>query len=325
MKALVLDRPGKPDTLRITDVPQPTPGPGEVRLRVAAVSLNPVDYKLAQSGHPQWSYPFILGLDVAGVVDALGPGVDHDLLGKRLVYHGNLSKQGGFAQYAITPAHVAAEIPAAVSFEAAAAFPCAGLTAYQALFHKLHLRSGQTVLVQGGAGGVGGFGLQLAAYIGATVITTASEHNTAYVKELGASHVIDYNTEDISQRIDDLTDGRGVAAVLDTIGSESATAGTELLAFGGGISCIAGMPDFARVSFDKAISVHALMLGGAYFAGDRRAEEALGLMAEKMLALIADQHVKATVNQRITLEQIPEKLNELAGRHVSGKIVALLD
>ena len=325
MKALVLDKPGKPDTLRLADIPKPTPGPSEVRVRVEAVSLNPVDYKLAQSGHPAWSYPFILGLDVAGVVDAVGAGVENWQSGDQVYYHGNLSKSGGFAEYAIASAHVMAKIAPGVSFEAAAAIPCAGLTAYQALFRKLHLRPDQSVLVQGGAGGVGGFGVQLAATTGATVITTASAHNFQYVRNLGATHVIDYNTEDVKQRVLEITNGRGVEAIVDTISSENATLGTEMLAFGGGVACIAGMPNFTAVSFDKAISVHAVMLGGAYFSGDRLAEEDLGHMANAMMELMAQRKIEGMVTQVIALEQIPAKLTELAGRHVSGKIVAKLN
>jgi NADPH:quinone reductase-like Zn-dependent oxidoreductase len=295
-----------------------------VRVRVEAVSLNPIDYKMAGSGHPAWTYPFVLGVDVAGVVDAVGPGVESRQPGNRVFYHGNLSKPGGFAEYAIAPAHVMAEIPQGVSFEDAAAIPCAGLTAYQALFRKLHLQSSQTILMQGGAGGVGGFGVQLAATTGATVITTASARNFEYVKNLGAAHVIDYNTEDVKQRVQDITNGRGVDAILDTVSTKSATLGAEMLAFGGGIACIAGMPDFTQVSFGKAISVHAVMLGGAYFSGDRLAEEELGRMADEMMVLLANRQIKAMVQQVITLEQIPARLTELAERHVRGKIVAKL-
>ncbi|MCB0197421.1 MAG: zinc-binding dehydrogenase [Anaerolineae bacterium] len=325
MKALALDKPGKPDTLHLADLPKPQPGLGEVRVRVEAVSLNPVDYKLARSGHPAWTYPFILGLDVAGVVDAVGDGVENWQPGDQVFYHGNLSKPGGFAEYAIAAAHVLARIAPGVSFEAAAAIPCAGLTAYQALYRKLHLQAGQTVLVQGGAGGVGGFGVQLATNTGATVITTASARNFQYVKNLGATYVIDYNTEDVKERVFEITHGRGLEAVLDTVNSKNATLGTELLAFGGSIACIAGMPDFSIVSFDKPISVHAVMLGGAYFSGDRLAEEDLGHMADEMMALLAEQKIDAMVSEVIMLEQIPTKLNELAARHVSGKIVAKLN
>src|SRR5690554_1712864 len=105
MKALVLNKPGKPNTLIMSEVSIPVPAEGEIRVRVHAAGLNPVDYKVAANGHPAWEYPFILGLDVAGTVDELGAGVTGWAVGDRVVYHGNLTKTGGFAAYSITTSH----------------------------------------------------------------------------------------------------------------------------------------------------------------------------------------------------------------------------
>src|SRR4051794_12288596 len=125
MKALVLDRPGPPETLRLAEMPTPEPGPGEMRIRVHAVGLNPVDYKLAAWGPAAWTYPHILGLDVAGVVDALGPQVTGWSPGDAVYYHGNLAKHGGYAEETVVPAHVVAPLPRGLSFAQAAALPCA--------------------------------------------------------------------------------------------------------------------------------------------------------------------------------------------------------
>lgn len=307
------------------DLPLPQPNPGEVRVQVKAVSLNPVDYKLAASGHPAWQYPFVLGLDVAGRIDELGEEVEDWKVGDRVFYHGNLSRPGGFAQYTTTVAHVLAHIPPAISFVQAAAVPCAGLTAYQALQRRLHIQEGQTVLVQAGAGGVGGYGIQLAAQAGACVITTASAENHEYVKELGAEAAIDYHHEDVAERVMSWTDGRGVDCVLDTLSSASATAGSKVLAFGGGLACIAGLPDFAQVPFQKAPSIHQISLGGAYFHGGQDAQQDLARMAEEMIAMVAAGDVDAMVTQLLDLEDVPAGLEQLAGRHVRGKIVAVID
>ncbi|MGZ9093017.1 MAG: alcohol dehydrogenase catalytic domain-containing protein, partial [Rhodoplanes sp.] len=113
-------------------------------------------------GHLDWRFPHILGLDVAGVVDAIGSSVTHCRLGDRVFYHGNLSKPGGFAEFAVTTAHTIARIPDGMSVVDAASLPCAGLTAYHALHRRLHVRAGQTILIHAGAGGVGGFAIQLA-------------------------------------------------------------------------------------------------------------------------------------------------------------------
>jgi len=292
---------------------------------VEAVSLNPVDYKMAAAGHPAWSYPFILGLDVAGTIDALGPDVDGWQLGERVFHHGNLSRPGGFAQYVVTVAHVLARIPDDVSYIAAAAIPCAGLTAYQAVQRRLHVHEGNTVLVQAGAGGVGGFAVQLAAEMGARVITTASKGNHDYVRRLGAAEVIDYRHQDVHERVMALTGSRGVDAVVDTISGESATAGTKMLAFGGGLTAVAGLPDFTQVPFHKALSIHRIMLGGAYFNGGYDAQAELGQMGQEMIAMVADGRIDPLVSEVISLEEVPAELERLMGRHVRGKIVAAVN
>ena len=126
MKALLLDQTGPVGDLRVGETPLPDPGAGEIRVKVHAVSLNPVDYKLAGRGHAEWAWPHILGLDVAGVVDAVGAEVRQFESGDRVFYHGDLSKPGGFAEYAVTTAHTTARIPDSVSYSEAAAIPCAG-------------------------------------------------------------------------------------------------------------------------------------------------------------------------------------------------------
>ncbi len=144
MRAILLDQPGTLDTLRVDEVSEPQPGTGEIRVRVAAIGLNPVDYKLAGRGNPAWSYPHILGLDVAGTIDTVGADVDSWRTGDRVFYHGNLARPGGYAELAITTAHTTAAIPDGVDFVSAAAIPCAGLTAYQGLVRRLNVQAGHT-------------------------------------------------------------------------------------------------------------------------------------------------------------------------------------
>ncbi|GIM45424.1 alcohol dehydrogenase [Collibacillus ludicampi] len=323
MKAMVLDRPGSPETLRMADLPKPEPGPGEIRVRVLAVGLNPVDYKLAADGYLGWNYPFVLGLDVAGIVDALGEGVTEWSVGDRVFYHGDLSKPGGYAEYAITTAHTAARIPNGVSFTEAAALPCAGMTAYQALHRKAHIHAGETVLIQAGAGGVGGFAVQLANRSGARVITTCSARNRDYVLRLGAEEAIDYNAENMTERVMELTEGRGVDVVVDTVSGQSATAGLEMLAFNGRLVCIAGFPDFSKIRpFSKAVSIQEVALGAAHLSGDRVAQEDLRTMNQELAELVRTKQISPMLEQVIPFEKIPDGLAQLAQRHVRGKIVA---
>lgn len=322
MKALVLEQSGAFQHLHMATMPVPEPGPGDVRVKVLAASLNPVDYKMLQGGHPDWTYPFILGVDAAGVIDALGAGVEGWAVGDRVAFHGKLTRPGGFAEYTLTTAHTLARVPAALSFAQAAALPCAGMTAYQAIDRKLNLQPESTILVQAGAGGVGGFAIQLAAGRGATVYTTCSPRNADYVRQLGATEAIDYHTENVHERIMALTDGRGVDAVIDTLGVAAATEALGMLAFGGALVCVEALPDFNHWHmFDKGISVHEIALGGVHFSNNRRGQEDLGRMTEELCALVEAGQLNPLISESIDLEAVPEALERLAGRHVRGKIV----
>jgi NADPH:quinone reductase-like Zn-dependent oxidoreductase len=322
MKALLLDKPGPVSSLRIGELPLSEPGSNEIRVKVHAVSLNPVDYKLAGRGNDNWSWPHVLGLDVAGVVDAVGSNVSQWATGDRVFYHGDLSKPGGFAEYAITTAHTTAAIPANVSFADAAAIPCAGLTAYEAVVRRLNVQPEHTVWIQGGAGGVGGFGVQICANIGATVITTASAKNHEFVKSLGADHAINYNNENVVDAIMEITNGLGVDRVLGAVDIETANQGIEVLKFRGGIACIAGMPTFGEDTFSGAKSVHNIAYGGAHTSTNRAAQLDLAHMADEMIALVTDGKINTMIEQTISLEDIPNGLTQLETRHVKGKIVA---
>ena len=322
MKALLLSAAGPISNLSVGELPLPEPGPNEIRVKVHAVSLNPVDYKTAGRGNDAWNYPHVLGLDVAGVVDAVGSDVEQWNPFDRVFYHGDLNKAGGYAEYAITTAHTTARIPENVSFADAAAIPCAGLTAYEAVVRRLDVQPEHTVWMQGGAGGVGGFAIQICKNIGATVITTASAHNHDFVKSLGADHAIDYNTENVVERIMEITNGLGVDRVLGAVDVNTANEGVEVLKFRGGIACVAGMPTIDDTTFAGAKSIHNIAYGGAHPSTNKAAQVDLASMAEEMIALVADKKIDTMIEQTITMEDIPEGLAQLQTRHVKGKIIA---
>lgn len=322
MKALLLDQPGVVQDLYVGELPTPEPGAGEIRVEVHAVSLNPVDYKLTGRGNPNWTFPFVLGLDVAGVVDAVGEGVVEFKVGDRVFYHGDLTKQGGFAEYAITTAHTTAAIPDSVRYAEAAAIPCAGLTAYEAVVRRLDVQPNHIVWMQGGAGGVGGFGVQISKNIGATVITTASERNHEFVKSIGADLAIDYNTQNVVQEILNYTNGLGVDRVLGAVDVDTANQGIEVLNFRGGIACVAGMPTLDASTFAGAKSIHNIAYGGAHTSTNHEAQVDLARMATEMIGLVAEKKIDPMIEQTLTLDEIPSGLEQLQSRHVKGKIVA---
>ena len=326
MKALVLKKPGAPDTLILQEHSLPSPGPDEVRVKVMAVGLNPVDYKTAEWGWQSWLWPHILGLDVAGSIEAVGSEVNSWKPGDRVFYHGDLSKPGGYAEFAVAPAHILAKIPSEVRFENAAAIPCAGFTAWQILSRKIPVKPDQTLLVHGGAGGVGGFAVQMGRYLGLKVLTTCSAANFSAVKKLGADHLIDYTSEDVSTLVNEITNGRGVDIVINTIDSDSATQDLKRVAFGGHLACVAGFPDFSKIEpFTRAISIHESALGGAHLSGDRTAQADLARMGKELIELVREEKLSPMLTKVISLEKIPQALISLSQRHVRGKIVARPD
>lgn len=323
MKALLLREKGTWREMQVEEFETPTAGTGEVLIKVHAAGLNPVDYKTGTNGNPNWTYPHILGLDAAGTIEALGEGVTDWVVGDRVLMHGSMHKQGVFAEFAVITAHTVSRIPDSVSFEDAAALPTAAYTAYQALFRKFPMNVIDTLLIHAGAGGVGGFAIQFAKQAGKTVYSTASKHNHEYVTSLGADAVIDYREEDVKARVMELTDGRGVNAVLDTVNRDSATQSLDLIAYGGHLAHIAGAPDYTHITpFTRVISYHEVALGANHMQNDEIAEQDLARIGDDVLRMLAAGKIKSLLERTISLEEIPQALEELSERHVKGKIVA---
>lgn len=322
MKAVAVSDSDQREIL-IEDMNIPVPRDNEILVRVHAAGLNPVDYKVAASGHPAWTYPFTLGLDVAGTVVETGKFVTHLSPGDRVFYHGDLSKPGGFAEYAVTTAHTVSKIPGGITFSEAAALPCSGLTAYQALYRKIDMSGMESILIHGGAGGVGGFAIQLAKRAGLMVITTCSPENNDWVAKLGADFAIDYKNEDVTLRVMEITDGQGVNAILNTLGAESAQEDILRLSYNGHLICIADLPDLSKVNlWSRAMSVHTIALGGAHGSGNYAQQRDLANMATELIILVSIGGILPMIESRISLEEIPEAFRRLATRHARGKIVA---
>jgi NADPH2:quinone reductase len=324
MKAVLLDKPGPPSSLRIGEILTPRPDVDEALVKVCATSLNPVDYKVAAQGYDGWRYPHVLGVDVAGVIETTGEGVISWNRGDQVFYHTTWRKDGSFAEFNVAPAHTFARIPEGISFVDAATLPCAALTAYCALYHRLHVREGDIVLVHAAAGGVGGFAVQLAKAAKAFVIGTCSASNAEYVRELGADEIINYRSEDVFQRAKAIAGDRGIDAIIDNIGPSNGVDNLSLLGPEGALACIAGIPNLSVVpDLPYSISIHDIGLGGVMASpAFRRRQEDLGRMATELMALVKVGKIRPTVAEQITMEAIPKALERLAEGHVRGKIVA---
>ncbi|CAM3197459.1 zinc-binding dehydrogenase [Lactiplantibacillus plajomi] len=300
--------------------PMPTISADDVLIKPQAVGLNPVDYKVFTGPHPDWQYPHTLGLDVAGIIEAVGANVHNFRPSQRVCGHGNLGVDGCFAEYVSFPANALADIPTTVSVTTAAASLCAGLTAYQALYRKANLNAVRTVLIHAGAGGVGSMAIQLAKQAGKTVYTTVSKQKQAFVAKLHPDAQIDYRTEDVDTRLTALTNHQGVDLVVNTIGHPEAD--LARLAYNGQLVCVLDTPVFPA---EQAITVSNLDLGGAHRSGNPAQVADLGQMAFELLALVAKGQVDPQISTVLTRDQLIAGLRQLQADQVVGKLVVTMD
>jgi synaptic vesicle membrane protein VAT-1 len=228
MRAIWITKAGGPDVLEVRETPDPEPGPGEVRIRVHAAGLNFAEVMARQGMYPDApKLPCVVGYEVAGVVDQLGPGTTGPAVGQRVMA---LVRFGGHADTVCVPAIQAVELPDDLSFEEAAAIPVNYLTAYHMLFRIANLRPGDRVLVHMAAGGVGLAVLQLCRMVGGVVtFGTASAAKHEVLRAEGCTHPIDYRTVDYAAEIRRLTDGEGIDLVLDPLGGHDWRKGLSLL------------------------------------------------------------------------------------------------
>ena len=238
MKAVLLSGHGGPENLRYAETADPVAGEGEVVVNVHAASINAADWKVRLGGFGyNLKFPHILGRDFSGTVRALGAGVTDFAVGDPVFGVMDAGIEGTYAEQLTIKAAIIARKPDGVSHAQAAAMALTSLTAIWALEDTAQLKSGETVLIQGGAGGVAGFAIQLAKHIGAHVITTASSGNTDYVKGLGADRVIDYRAEDFAKTVS------GCDVVFDTVGGDVRPGCYTVLKPGGRMVFISTAPD----------------------------------------------------------------------------------
>eukprot|EP01028_Stygiella_incarcerata_P011743 TRINITY_DN680_c1_g1_i1.p1 TRINITY_DN680_c1_g1~~TRINITY_DN680_c1_g1_i1.p1 ORF type:complete len:363 (+),score=96.20 TRINITY_DN680_c1_g1_i1:25-1113(+) len=324
MDAVVLYEGCGPLSLKVEKIPIPEPAEGELRVKVYSVGLNPVDYKVGYRG-PQKSAPHVLGLDVAGIVDAVGANTEGRFkVGDKVYFHGNLTNpHGGFAEYTTIEEMVVAPFPEGLSFSEAAALPCAGLTAYHALHRRIPMREGEWILIHGAAGGVGGFAVQLAHLAGMKIMATCSSSNFESVTKLGADICIDYHKEDVTARVMEITKGDGAYAILNTVSPESATEDLKRIMYNGHLAVVAGLPDLSQHErFKTAPSFHEISLGACHIWAFERGKRDLAVMAKEFGVLASKKQIDPMLTEVVDMRGIPEALARIEGRHVRGKIVA---
>ncbi len=229
---------GPPETMQFERVPVPNPGPGEVLVKVHAAGVGPWDgwIRAGRSALPQ-PLPLTLGSDLSGEIQAVGPDVSDLRVGDQVYGVTNPRFIGAYAEYALAAAAMIARKPTSIDYIEAASVPVIAVTAWQGLFNQAQLKVGQTVLIHGAAGNVGAYAVQLARRAGIRIIATAAADDLAYVRELGADTVVDYQT----QRFEDVA--REVDAVLDLVGGETQARSFQVLRRGGKLISAVSQPD----------------------------------------------------------------------------------
>jgi NADPH:quinone reductase-like Zn-dependent oxidoreductase len=307
MKAVLLKGHGGPEMLQLGDAPDPVAGPGEVVVDVHAASINAADYKvrLGSGSSSNLKFPYILGRDFSGVVAALGPGVTDLKIGDAVFGVTDQGIEGCYAEKLAIKAAIIARKPDRLGHAEAAALGLTSLTALWALEDTAKLRKGETILIQGGAGGVAGFAIQFAKHVGAAVITTASAANHDYVKSLGADRAIDYRAEDFTKI------GRECDVVFDTVGGEVQVRSYDVLKPGGRLVWIAAAPAGFRPSrSDVEVLRPNVKRDRAHL--------------ERMLALYDDGAVWPPNIVRYPLAQAAEAHRVSESRHLRGKLVLIV-
>lgn len=302
MRAVQLHEYGDPSVLRVDEVPRPHPGAGEVLVEVRAAGVNPIDWKLRSGGLQAFmpvELPHVLGIDLAGTVSELGPGVTEFAVGDDVFGRG----QGAYAEYATASAQSIARKPEALSFQQAATLPIGGVTAWCGLFETAGLARGQRLLVHGGAGGVGGLAVQLGRWKGAHVIATASAANLDFVRSLGADEVVDHS----AARFEDVV--RDVDVVFDTVGGEVTDRSWSVLRKGGILVVVAGMPQ------PELALQHGVRTSGV------QAPPAIRSILDQLAALVVDGNLKPLVGERFPLAQVEAAHRASETGHGRGRII----
>jgi NADPH:quinone reductase-like Zn-dependent oxidoreductase len=249
VKAAFIERHGGPEVLKYGELPDPTAGPGMVVIDTVAASVNGADWKVRVGDYKQSNFPYVLGRDFSGVISAVGDDVQDLRIGDAVFGVCEAGQEGAYAEKIAVKAAIVAKKPDGLSHAEAAALALTGLTALSAIEDTLRLQPGETILIQGGAGGVASFAIQLAKHIGARVITTTSAANREYVRRMGADEIIDYNANDFTKVVSNCD------AVFDTVGGEVAQRSFAVLKPGGRAAFIASGAQTPKPKRDDVTSL----------------------------------------------------------------------
>ncbi|MCX2981766.1 NADP-dependent oxidoreductase [Halieaceae bacterium IMCC14734] len=321
MFAMIIRETGGPEVFEYAELSTPAPGPGEVLVQVAYAGVNPADWKNRQgmlAAYRPYSFPYVIGFDAAGVVAAVGVGVQGLAIGDRVFTPTNHGQggQGSYAEYTLADADRVARIPPGLALRDAAALPVAALTAWQGLFDRGGLQADQKVLVHGGSGGVGSFAVQFAQWCGARVAATCSSPNVEYLKSLGVERVIDYRTEDIAVAVQ-AWQPKGLDFLLDAVGVSTLPRAIDLVAEGGTLVSIPTLVDDGDAvaalaeAERRGITHHFSTMDDSHCAST----------LEKIAGLLVSGEIQLPPIKEFPLVDVAQAHELIEGGHNRGKIV----
>ena len=321
MRAMLVRQFGAPEQMSLEDLPTPVPGPGEVLIDARAIGVNFPDLLVIEGTYqilPE--LPFSPGKEVAGVVRAVGPGVESPNVGERVMAQ---VEHGAYREQVLAEANNVAVLPESVGYEAGAAFGLGYLTVYFGLLRRARLKPGEWVLVTGGGGGVGSAGVQLAKALGARVIAVGrTEDKRNFALEQGADHAIEFEPEGFKERVMELTDGHGADVILESVGGELFRACMRAIAWEGRLVIIG----FAAGEIPTVKAGHVLVknmdLIGVQSSDYREREpESFREAQEELLGLLTHGKIGVQVTATYPLEAAAEALEEIRDSRVRGKVV----
>ncbi|EYS84868.1 quinone oxidoreductase [Cupriavidus sp. SK-4] len=324
-KAIRMYETGGPEVLRYEDAEVGDPGPGEVRIRHAAVGLNYADTYFRNGTYPV-PLPCGMGVEAAGVVQAVGPGVTHVAEGDRVTYTGFINTLGAYSTERLVPAAPLIRVPEAIGFETAAAMTMRGLTSAYLMRRIYPFSGGETILLHAAAGGVGLIVSQWARLLGLTVIGTVSTEAKAEVARThGCDHIINYSHEDVAKRVRELTDGAGVSVVFDSVGKSTFMASLDSLKRRGLMVCVGTasgtIPPFDPQLLARKGSVYLTRPALADYIADP-AEKAE--LAAEVFGHVAAGRIRIEINQRYALQDAVQAHRDLESRKTTGSSIFVL-
>ena len=320
--AIRIHETGGPDVLRYESVETGEPGPGQVRLRQTACGLNFIDVYMRTGLYPVPELPATLGMEAAGIVEAIGEGVTDVSPGDRVAYAMNL---GGYAETRLIDASKLIKLPDTIDDQTAAAMMLKGLTAHYLLFRTYPVKAGDTILVYAAAGGVGLLLCQWAKHLGAAVLgCVGSKEKAELAMAHGCDHPIFYREENISQRVRELTDGEGVAAVYDSVGQATFEASLDSLRPFGVLATFGNSSGKVK-SFDPNILAPkgSLYVTRPTLATHTATRELLVEGAERLFDVVSNGIVKVNINQTYSLAETAQAHRDLEARKTTGCTVLL--